>query len=142
MTEIDIKQLQTEGRCVTYTINCYSHIITVLNNIFFILLLFRFSDGGIKHFYLLLYLPFGFIVALLRLILGLVVIILGNILPDVSFTRNLLSNLCRAIFGIVIHIDNVTIKDNVKLIISNHVSPLDHFVVHIATGCILVWFIV
>lgn len=97
----------------------------------------RFSSETIKFLYLLLYSPIGIFIVLLRTLLGLVFIILGNVLPDVSFTRTLLTNLFRAVFGIIVHTENLSNKDNVKVVISNYISPLDHFVVHTATGCIL-----
>lgn len=102
------------------------------------LLCCRFSSETVKFLYLLLYSPIGIFIVLLRTLLGLVFIILGNVLPDVSFTRTLLTNLFRAVFGIIVHTENVSNKDNVKVVISNYISPLDHFVVHTATGCILV----
>lgn len=98
----------------------------------------RFSDVGLKNVYLLFYFPFGLLLLTLRFLLGVIIWILGNVLPDVSLTRTILSSFLRVFFGIVVRVDKTYNKKNVKVIISNQISPMDHLVVHTATDCVLV----
>lgn len=63
---------------------------------------------------------------------------MGNVLPDTSFTRQWLTMMLCGFFGINIRIDKAYNKKNVKVIISNQISPLDHLVVHQATDSVMV----
>lgn len=59
-------------------------------------------------------------------------------LPDVSLTRTILSNLFGVFFGIIVKVNKSYNKKEARVIISNQISPLDHFVVHRVLDCLLV----
>lgn len=99
---------------------------------------FRSPDGGVELFCLLLYLPFGFALFILRLIVALLVLLLGSVLPNSEVAHNILFKLICLSLGITIHIRNADKKEDVEVYVSNCLSNFDHLAVHAATGAVMV----
>lgn len=79
---------------------------------------------------LALYFPIGLILAVLRLFIGLHVFIIACILPvQVPFRRVLLRTLY-SVLGFIVYPSNLQHRNqNVKVIVANHVSVLDHVII-------------
>lgn len=86
----------------------------------------------------MIYLPFGVILVTLRVVLGLLIFIIGHILPDVQIIRNILSKLLCFTFGIIVSVTNREKKEDVEAFVSNQISIFDHLVVHTATNSVTV----
>lgn len=99
---------------------------------------YRYPQNASGILRLVLYTPCGFVLALLRIILGLHVIILAYLLPDIPVVQKFLCKLLCATFGITLNVDNIDKKEDVEVYMSNYVSPLDYLAVHSAIGCITV----
>lgn len=82
--------------------------------------------------------PFGVILVALRIVLGLLIFIIGHILPDVQIVRNILSKLLCFTFGIIVNVANQGKKEDVEAFVSNQISIFDHLVVHSATNSVTV----
>ncbi|XP_017774099.1 PREDICTED: ancient ubiquitous protein 1-like [Nicrophorus vespilloides] len=87
-----------------------------------------------KTLALLLYLPFGIILFLFRLIVFLPVFLFCSILPNTNLVQGLLLKLVCFCLGIAINIENNEKKEDVDAYISNNISILDHIVMKILTG--------
>nr|XP_054766410.1 lipid droplet-regulating VLDL assembly factor AUP1-like [Lytechinus pictus] len=79
---------------------------------------------------LALYFPLGLILAVLRLFIGLHVFIIACILPiQVPFRRALLRTMY-TVLGFIVYPSNQQYRNpNVKVIVANHVSVLDHVII-------------
>lgn len=80
----------------------------------------------------------GIILIALRTVLGLLIFIIGHILPDAQIIRNILSKLLCFTFGIIVYVVNQEKKEDVEAFISNQISIFDHLVVHTATNSVTV----
>lgn len=100
----------------------------------------RLPDSGQKLFLFLIYLPFGLILIALRTILGILIFIIGHLLPDAQIIRNVLSKLLCFTFGIIINVVNREKKEDVEAYVSNQITIFDHLVVHSATNSVTVRF--
>lgn len=104
------------------------------------MLVFRFSENSQEFFCLLLYLPFGIILCIVRLLIALVVVILGHILPNTDVFQHLLFKLTCYVLGVTVNIKNPKQKEDVEVYVSNCLSHFDHLAVYAATGAVTVMF--
>lgn len=101
-------------------------------------MIFRGPDGGVELFCLLLYLPFGILLFVVRLLIALFVLLLGYILPNTEVAHNILFKLICLSLGISINIKNPDKKEDVEVYVSNCLSNFDHLAVHAVTGAVMV----
>ncbi|KAF5269958.1 hypothetical protein FQR65_LT05757 [Abscondita terminalis] len=90
----------------------------------------RYPQNTLGLFTFIVYLPFGIILLLLRVILGVQVFVFGFLLPDVPAIQKILCKLLCTTLGINTYVENLDKKENVNVYISNYVSPFDHLVIH------------
>lgn len=100
--------------------------------------IFRFPENELKIFCLLLYLPLGLVLFVLRTILALSVILIGCSLQDTQVIHKLVNKIACLTLGINVTVENPDKKENVQVFISNCVSHFDHLAVHTATGSVSV----
>lgn len=98
----------------------------------------RLPDSGQKLLSLLVFLPFGVVLVALRTVIGILIFIIGHVLPDVQVVRNVLSKLLCFTFGIIVNVVNHEKRDEVEAYVSNQISIFDHLVVHSATNSVTV----
>lgn len=99
---------------------------------------FRFPDSPQKICFFVIYLPLGIVLTVLRTLLGILIFIVGHILPDAHIIRNVLSRLLCFTFGVVVTVENPDKREDVEAFISNQISIFDHLVVHSATDSVTV----
>ncbi|CAG9766909.1 unnamed protein product [Ceutorhynchus assimilis] len=97
----------------------------------------RFPDNEVKILLAVLYLPLGIILLLLRCTLTLVLLILGQILPDSPPIQSFLNNLALLCFGIIVSVENSKKKENVEVFVANSLSMFDHVAISKAIGKLL-----
>ncbi|KAK4877069.1 hypothetical protein RN001_009575 [Aquatica leii] len=96
----------------------------------------RYPQNTLGLFTFIVYLPFGIILLLLRLILGIQVFVFGFLLPDVPAIQRILCKLLCATLGIKMCVENLDKKENVSVYVSNYVSPFDHLVIRSVSGSV------
>ncbi|XP_044754309.1 lipid droplet-regulating VLDL assembly factor AUP1-like [Coccinella septempunctata] len=96
----------------------------------------RLNENEWKFICLLFYLPLGLILYLLRCLLATVVFLLGYLLPDTPFSRNIINKITCLSLGITVTVENIEKRENVEVYIGNSLSLLDGLVVHQATKAI------
>ncbi|XP_045462015.1 lipid droplet-regulating VLDL assembly factor AUP1-like [Harmonia axyridis] len=96
----------------------------------------RFNENEWNFICLLFYLPLGLILYLLRSVLTILVLLLGCILPDAPFSRNIINRITCLSFGITVTVENIEKRENVDVYISNSLSLFDGLAVHQATKSI------
>ncbi|XP_018601905.1 lipid droplet-regulating VLDL assembly factor AUP1 [Scleropages formosus] len=95
----------------------------------------RFPHDGVLLFLLALYFPVGLCLLVLRIFVGVHVFLVSCALPRCSLRRFILRVMC-SVLGIYVKQRSSWLRDrNVKLYISNHVTPFDHNVINIVTSC-------
>lgn len=100
---------------------------------------FRLPENDASLLLLILYLPFGLLLFLLRGIILLVLLVLGNLgLPESTASYKLLNKIACLALGISVNVENLKAKENVDVYISNNVSKFDHLAVCNATGSVSV----
>ncbi|XP_049640321.1 lipid droplet-regulating VLDL assembly factor AUP1 isoform X1 [Suncus etruscus] len=94
----------------------------------------RLPADGFLLLALLLYAPVGLCLLVLRLFLGLHVFLVSCALPD-CVRRALVRPMC-AVLGFVAWQEDSALRDRrLRVLLANHVTPFDHNVVHLLTGC-------
>ncbi|XP_044270985.1 lipid droplet-regulating VLDL assembly factor AUP1-like [Tribolium madens] len=96
----------------------------------------RFPANELKILFLVLYLPVGIILFILRTILALSVVLIGCCLSDTRIIHKLVNKFACLTLGITVTVENPDKKENVEVYISNNVSIFDHLAVHTATGSV------
>lgn len=93
--------------------------------------------SGWKAIFLVLYTPFGLVLAGVRLLIALQALVVAALLPQLPAVKSfVLRSLCIA-FGIVVKQENTAVRDeNLKVLVANHISPCDHIAVHLVCGSI------
>lgn len=86
---------------------------------------------------LLLYSPFGLLLAFLRSFIGFQVLLAAAFVPHVSFIKSMiLKTLCFTL-GIVVREECVEKCDeSAQVIVTNHISMLDYIPIHLLSGCV------
>jgi ancient ubiquitous protein 1 len=98
----------------------------------------RFPESEFKILCLVLYLPVGIVLFILRTILALSVVLIGCSLSDTRIIHKLVNKIACLALGITVTVENPDEKENVEVYISNNLSILDHLAVHTATGSVSV----
>ncbi|XP_017876487.1 ancient ubiquitous protein 1-like [Ceratina calcarata] len=81
-----------------------------------------------------LYTPVGLVLVLLRLLVALQLWLIAVLLPDCNILRTLLSHGFSFAFGIMVKVPEGGIKENqLRILIANNISVLDHFALYKAT---------
>lgn len=101
----------------------------------------RFSENVQEFLCLFLYLPFGVILFIIRLLVALIVLLLGYILPNTEVFQHVLYKLTCFVLGITVNLKNPKQREDVEVYVSNCLSHFDHLAVHSATGCVMVTFV-
>jgi ancient ubiquitous protein 1 len=96
----------------------------------------RFPESEFKILCLVLYLPVGIVLFILRTILALSVVLIGCSLSDTRIIHKLVNKIACLALGITVTVENPDEKENVEVYISNNLSILDHLAVHTATGSV------
>uniref|UniRef100_T1IIU4 Lipid droplet-regulating VLDL assembly factor AUP1 n=1 Tax=Strigamia maritima TaxID=126957 RepID=T1IIU4_STRMM len=87
---------------------------------------------------LFLYFPLGIVLCILRIFIGINALIAACILPRMSLMRSYILRTMCLILGIVVQEENTEEKNRAaKLIISNHVSIIDHLALDLVLPCIM-----
>lgn len=91
----------------------------------------RFSSGW-NRLSLILYVPVGIILVLVRLLVSLHLWFLALLLPDCNILRSYLHHCLSFVFGIIVKVDpeGESRDKQSRIIITNNVSVLDHFALH------------
>jgi ancient ubiquitous protein 1 len=98
--------------------------------------------NGFKRFVLLLYCPIGVLLIVIRLFLGFHAYLVNCILPGTSFLHQCVVRILCTLLGFWITQDSVGDRNHTsRVIVANHVSPLDHTAVNLIQPCALpnVW---
>ncbi|EFA08762.1 lipid droplet-regulating VLDL assembly factor AUP1 [Tribolium castaneum] len=96
----------------------------------------RFPENELKILCLVLYLPVGIVLFILRTILALSVVLIGCSLSDTRIIHKLVNKIACLTLGITVTVENPDKKENVEVYISNNLSIFDHLAVHTATGSV------
>uniref|UniRef100_V5GFZ1 Lipid droplet-regulating VLDL assembly factor AUP1 n=1 Tax=Anoplophora glabripennis TaxID=217634 RepID=V5GFZ1_ANOGL len=96
----------------------------------------RLPDNDVKLLLFILFLPFGLVFFLLRIILILSLFILGYVVSDTGASQKILNKIATLAFGISVSIENPKKKENVDMYVSNSMSIFDHLAVNVATGAV------
>uniref|UniRef100_A0A1I8AKD0 CUE domain-containing protein n=1 Tax=Steinernema glaseri TaxID=37863 RepID=A0A1I8AKD0_9BILA len=99
----------------------------------------RYPKSFFQSYLLMLYTPLGFIIALFRFFLGIHLFILACLLRKTNRLRSVVLRSTMVILGIHVvnsgpakHWDRKT-----RMIVSNHVTPLDHLAIDLVEPCLL-----
>ncbi|KAE8750956.1 hypothetical protein FOCC_FOCC002384 [Frankliniella occidentalis] len=86
---------------------------------------------------LLLYSPFGLLLAFLRSFIGFQVLLAAAFVPHVSFIKSMiLKTLCFTL-GIVVREEcEEKCDESAQVIVTNHISMLDYIPIHLLSGCV------
>jgi len=98
--------------------------------------------GGLALLPVLLYFPFGVVLAVFRIFIGLQAFLIACILPKVSSVRSSIMKVLCGVLGIVVTKEGMEHRDkNVKVLVANYTTTLDHLAVDLAIPCYLpcVW---
>ncbi|KAK6622109.1 hypothetical protein RUM44_001916 [Polyplax serrata] len=91
----------------------------------------RFPSGW-KQIPILIYLPVGLILATIRVFIGLQAILAASLLYKLSSIRSVVLRFMCVILGVIVVKENEEVEDeSAKVIVSNHVSLLDHMAIHL-----------
>ncbi|RZC32484.1 ancient ubiquitous protein 1-like, partial [Asbolus verrucosus] len=93
-------------------------------------------ENELKFLCLVLYLPIGLVLFILRTILVLGVVLIGCSLSDTSVIHKFVNKIACLALGITVAVENPDKKENVEVYISNSLSIFDHLAVHTATGSV------
>ncbi|XP_006825962.2 LOW QUALITY PROTEIN: lipid droplet-regulating VLDL assembly factor AUP1 homolog [Saccoglossus kowalevskii] len=99
-------------------------------------------NGGSSSILLFFYFPLGLVLAILRIFIGVQLFILSCILPKFHAVRSVILRIICCVLGIVVTTDNSeNRKKDVRVLVTNHVSPLDHLAVDLVYPSIMpsVW---
>lgn len=96
----------------------------------------RFTDNDWKFISLLLYLPIGIILSVLRAILAINLFWLGIFLPDSPVAQKVVNKILCLSLGLSINVQDIGKKEDVELYVSNNVSLFDNLVIHLVTGSV------
>lgn len=99
---------------------------------------FRLNENEWNFICLLFYLPLGLIFYLLRIVLAIIVFLLGCVLPDAPFSRNIINKITCLSLGISVTVENIEKRENVDVYISNSLSLFDGLAIHQATKALSV----
>jgi len=94
--------------------------------------------GGWHLLAVALYMPVGVVLALIRVFVSLQAYLLALLLliPELSFIRGFVLRVIGLVLGIFIIEENPSQRDkNVRVLVANHITILDHIPVHLLTGC-------
>ncbi|GFG33730.1 hypothetical protein Cfor_05475, partial [Coptotermes formosanus] len=93
--------------------------------------------SGWKAVFLVLYSPFGLLLAGVRLLVALQALLVAALLPQLPAVKSfVLRSLC-IVLGIVVKQENTEVRDkNSRVLVANHVSPCDHIAVHLICGSV------
>ncbi|XP_050303142.1 lipid droplet-regulating VLDL assembly factor AUP1-like [Anthonomus grandis grandis] len=97
----------------------------------------RFPESDGRIILNVLYLPIGFILLFLRGIFALILMLLGQVLPETPPIQSFLTNLACICFGITVSVENSKKKEHVDVFVSNSLSIFDHVAVSKAVGTVL-----
>lgn len=83
-----------------------------------------------------LYFPFGLVLALLRFFIGLHTFLVACLLPKTAFVRSFILRTMCFVLGIVVHESSEKHRNrSAKVIVTNHVTTLDHLAVDLVLAC-------
>lgn len=91
---------------------------------------------------ILVYFPFGLVLALVRLFIGLHTFLVACLLPKTASVRSFVLRTMCFVLGIVVHEGEQKHKNqNAKVVVTNHITVLDHLAVDLVLPCIMpsVW---
>jgi len=94
--------------------------------------------GRWRLFGVALYFPLGLILALIRVFISLQALLLALLLliPELSTIRRYVLRIMGLALGIFVIEENPSQRDkNVRILVANHISILDHIPIHLVTGC-------
>ncbi|CAG0890143.1 unnamed protein product [Cyprideis torosa] len=105
--------------------------------------LFHFSRFSLDRslLYLLLWSPVGLVLACVRFLLALQFLIVGCFLPEALWNRGVLVRWILGLLGIAVRVDSDSLEwssEKGRILISNHISPVDPLVIHSLTDSIAV----
>ena len=96
----------------------------------------RFPTGW-RLITLILYSPFGLLLAFLRSFIGFQVLLAAAFVPHVSFIKSMiLKTLCFTLGIVVKEESEEKYDESAKVIIANHISMLDYIPIHLLTNCV------
>ncbi|XP_052821666.1 lipid droplet-regulating VLDL assembly factor AUP1 isoform X2 [Octopus bimaculoides] len=83
---------------------------------------------GLALIPIIVYFPFGFLLAVVRFFIGLQTLLVSCILPKFSPVRSFILRVMCAVLGFIVIVDEHKRRDEkAKVIVTNHVSSFDHF---------------
>lgn len=91
---------------------------------------------------LCLYFPLGVIVCILRIFIGLNAFVAACLLPRMTVLRSCVLRTMCLVLGVIVFEENVEEKhENAKVVVSNHVTVLDHLAIDLVLSCFMpnVW---
>jgi len=97
----------------------------------------RCPDGW-KFVPLLVYFPFGIILATIRLFIGIQMLLAASAFQNVAIIKNFILRMMCNILGIIIRKDHSELRFKTQafpILVSNQCTPVDTLVFHVATGC-------
>lgn len=86
----------------------------------------------------MLYLPFGGVLLILRVLLGLALIILASVLSDTPITNKIVNTIACFCLGINVIPEDVKKKEHVSVYISNSTSVFDQLAIFSLTDAVSV----
>ncbi|CAG2114469.1 unnamed protein product, partial [Medioppia subpectinata] len=93
--------------------------------------------------WLVMYFPFGLCLFIIRVFIGLHALLIASLLPKKSSFRCFILRTMCTILGIIIKEENASIdvKSKTRVIVSNHITNIDHLAVDLVMPCIVpgVW---
>ncbi|KAF6209479.1 hypothetical protein GE061_015226 [Apolygus lucorum] len=96
----------------------------------------RFPKSNWQFISLLVYFPFGLVLALLRFFIGLNACLAASILSRSPFIRNAVLRMLYLVLGINVEQDNKHDRDkSTRVIVSNCMTRFDHIAFHLTTEC-------
>lgn len=97
----------------------------------------RFPKSNWQFLSLVVYFPFGLILAILRFFIGFHACLVGLILTHTPFIRSVVLRLLCLVLGINVEQDNKQERDKTtRVIVSNCVTKFDYIAFHLTTDCV------
>lgn len=87
---------------------------------------------------LLVYFPFGLILAAIRLFIGVQMLLAASAFQNVAIIKNFILRMMCNIFGIIIRSDYSELRFKTQafpIMVSNQATPVDTLAFHVSTGC-------